>query len=104
MATLRLFCLTAGIERSPLFRYAISRDAHFSVQRTAVTINFLLLTTFKEGVGNGFSYARTQVPRVTNTLLHVEVLLVKLKILYSEYFLLLRGLFLHTLSFNMPRQ
>ena len=44
---------------------------------------FFLLTTFK-GVGNGFSNARTQLWRVTNTLLHVEVLLVKLKTLHSE--------------------
>jgi len=42
-----------------------------------------LLTTFKEGVGNGVSYACTQVSRVTNTLLRVEVLLVKLKTLHS---------------------
>jgi len=44
------------------------------IQRTGYYY-FFVITTFKEGAGNGVSNACTQVSLVTSTLLHVEVLL-----------------------------
>jgi hypothetical protein len=95
MTVLKLFCLTAGTQRSPPFLFAISRGPRVLI---------LYCATFKEGGRNGFPSARTDVSHVTNTLQHVEVLLVKLKTLPSECFLSLWGVFLYTLSFNMPHK
>jgi hypothetical protein len=53
MAALRLYCLTAGIERSPLFRFAISWDPRF-IHRTAVTIIFSYSPLLKKVLETGF--------------------------------------------------